>query len=84
MTPNHSGGSATSARPLATSSDSSAVAVLRLSVGDEGGIEWNLSGELGEDSGDLRAPGSGAPVPAVPATPSPIADQDFPRREERS
>ena len=42
MTPNHSGGSATLARLLATSSDSSAVAVLGCPSVKERGIEWNL------------------------------------------
>ena len=50
MTPNHSGGSATFARPLATSSDSSAVAVLGSPSGQERGREWNLSGEFGKNS----------------------------------
>ena len=49
----------------------------------EHGIEWNLSAEIRRAPGDLRVPGSGAPSWPVPATPSPIADQGRPRREER-
>ena len=48
MTPNHSGGSATVLRPLATSSDSSAVEVVGSPVGAERGRQRNPRGEIGE------------------------------------
>ena len=50
MTPNHSGGSATFARPLAISSDSSAVAVLGSPSVRQRGGQWNPFGEFGEHS----------------------------------
>ena len=54
MTPNHSGGSATVLRPLATSSDSSAVEV----VGSPSGRSAAASGIRAASSANTRRPSS--------------------------
>ena len=68
MTPNHSGGSMTSARPLAISSELVGGRGARLPFGTKRGCEWNSSGKLGKHSATFESPGSGALPRDAPVT----------------